>query len=593
MDLDHLSPEEFADIAEEAYVFSFPMLMGYRYCFGTFLLPSLPSYRGPMNMMHGDPVTLDPDFKEVITPNADTPYSMAALDLRAEPLVLDVPAVRDRYYVMQFEDLYGTNPHYVGSRTTGSDPGSYLLAGPGFTGAVPDGISDVLRFETDLVFIIGRTQLLGPDDVETLRPIMEAYHLEPLSKRLGTAAPIAPAFDWPVWDDEASRDERFISYVNALLEWCQPPHPSEVAMFERFERAGIGAGLPFDASRLDDEVRSALRAGVDRARTEIAARVEHLGDSVNGWSAVDALGSREFFDGDYLLRAAGAMAGWGGNDKVEAFYPLARTDADGEPLSGDHAYRLRFDTLPPARAFWSVTMYDTSYDGVSGYLVENKIGRYLVNSTTVGLVDGPDGSLTIHIRHDEPHTEEGRANWLPAPQGPFYLAMRLYWPEPEALDGRWQPPPLTKSVDRPGDTSTAEVRQACSRLGVRDWTLLDEPVVLLDEASAIRAELGAETLEIGIEEFRRGLEVELEHGLRFADANVTNNHPLLTGKIVLAHLKEMLDYYLRLQVAELEGDMFKALVANDPAAVAASYSRVIEAREELVHSEVQALGHRV
>jgi hypothetical protein len=390
-------------------------------------------------------VTLDHNFKDVITPNADTPYSMAALDLRAEPLVLDVPAVTDRYYVMQFEDLYGTNPHYVGSRTTGSDAGSYLLVGPTFTGDISEGFTDVLRFETDLVFIIGRTQLLGPDDVETLRPIMRAYHLEPLSKHLGTAAPTASAFDWPAWNDEASRDERFIGYVNPLLEWCQPPHPSEAAMFERFARAGIGAGLPFDHEALDDNTRAALRSGVDRARAKITSRVEHLGDLVNGWSAVEALGSREFFEGDYLLRAAGAMAGWGGNDKIEAFYPLARTDADGEPLSGEHAYRLRFDTLPPAKAFWSVTMYDTSYDGVAGYLVENAIGRYLVNSTTIGLVTGDNGSLTIHIQHDEPDTEVGRANWLPAPPGRFYLAMRLYWPEPEALNGTWRPPPVVRT----------------------------------------------------------------------------------------------------------------------------------------------------
>ena len=140
--------------------------------------------------------------------------------------------------------------------------------------------------------------------------------------------------------------------------------------------------------------------------------------------------------------------------------------------------------------------------------------------------------------------------------------------------------------------SAAEVREACSELGIRDWTHLDEATVLIEEAEAIRAELGGETLEIRTEEFRRGLEVELEHGLRFADANVTNNHPLLTGKIVLAHLKEMLDYYLRLRVAELEGDMFKALIAGDPAEVSASYSRVIEAREELARSESQARAHQ-
>jgi hypothetical protein len=149
----------------------------------------------------------------------------------------------------------------------------------------------------------------------------------------------------------------------------------------------------------------------------------------------------------------------------------------------------------------------------------------------------------------------------------------------------------TAMVDHPEYVSAAEVRRVCSELGIRDWTRLDEAAVLIEEAEAIRAELGGETLEIPIEEFRRGLEVELEHGLRFADANVTNNHPLLTGRIVLAHLKEMLDYYLRLLVAELEGDMFKALVASDPAGVTASFSRVIEAREELARSEAKARPH--
>ena len=437
MNVEDLSNSELAAIAEEAYIFSFPMLMGYRYCFATFLAPSLPSYRGPLNEIRGEPLTLDHEFKDVITPNADTPYSAAALDLRAGPLVLDVPAVSDRYYVLQFEDLFGTNPHFVGSRATGSDAGRYLLLGPGDIDHSPDGFTDALRFETDLVFIIGRTQLLGADDVDALAEVMAGYHLSPL---VGTQT--APTFDWPIWNDDASRDERFIGYVNRLLPLCQPPHPSEQAIFERFATAGIGAGLPFDTDDLQTEVRVALRDGVDRAREKIADKVGNLGGNVNGWSTVDALGSREFFAGDYLLRAAGAMAGWGGNDMVEAFYPLARTDANGDPLSGERSYSLRFDSPPPAKAFWSVTMYDTSYDGVSGYLVENPIDRYLINSTTTGLALGDDKSLTVHIQHSEPSAQEGRANWLPSPEGSFYLAIRIYWPEPDALDGTWEPPPI-------------------------------------------------------------------------------------------------------------------------------------------------------
>ncbi len=439
-----LTTDEIARIVEEAYTFSFPMLMGYRYGFASFFTPSLPSYRGPVNEIHGDPATLDHTFRDVITPNADTPYSLAALDLRAEPIVLTVPDVPNRYYVMQFEDLYGTNPHFVGSRATGSHAGTYLAVGPRWTGTIPGGFTDVLRFETDLVFLIGRTQLFGPDDVGDLGAIMNGYRLEGLSEHLGNEPVAADPFEWPVWDDAASRDERFIGYVNRLLELCQPPHPTEVDLMERLSLIGIGAGIPFDAVLLDDETRKAVLAGVGAARDAIAAMVSEFGTRVNGWTTIDACGSREFFAGDYLLRAGAAMGGWGGNDKIEALYPTAREDVDGQPLDGDHRYRITLATPPPAKAFWSITMYDTSYDGVAGYLVDNPIGRYLINPTTPGLVYGKGDSLTISVQRDEPETAGGRANWLPSPEGPLYLVMRIYWPEDAALDGTWELPPILR-----------------------------------------------------------------------------------------------------------------------------------------------------
>jgi hypothetical protein len=125
-------------------------------------------------------------------------------------------------------------------------------------------------------------------------------------------------------------------------------------------------------------------------------------------------------------------------------YPTAREDADGEPLDGAHRYQMTFNTLPPAGAFWSVTMYDTSYDGTAGYLVENPINRYLINSTTEGLVLGDDGSLTITVQHAQPQDAAQKANWLPAPEGPFYLVMRIYYPEKAALDGTWPPPAVVQ-----------------------------------------------------------------------------------------------------------------------------------------------------
>ncbi len=440
------SPPEIKQISEEAYIYAFPMLMGYRYAFATFLMPELPSYRGPVNAIHSNAATLDHTFKDVVTPNADTPYSMALLDLRAEPVVLQVPAVTDRYYVWQFVDLFGTNPHFIGSRATGPEAGTFLAVGPSWDGDAGNEFDAVLAFDADLVFVIGRTQLMGTADIPALQKVMASYKIQPLSAYRGQSGPEPQPVQWPVWNDGASRDERFIGYLNFLLQFCQPIHPSEAELVARFAQIGIGPGLPFAADALDFETQEAIRAGVSSAQKTIATKAHTFGQKTNGWSSSDVFGTREWYAGDYLLRAAGAMAGWGGNDVIEAIYPTAREDADGEPLDGVHRYQIKFDTLPPAKAFWSVTIYDTSYDGTAGYLVKNPINRYLINSTTEGLVYGEDGSLTLTIQHEGPQDAEERANWLPAPEGPFYLVMRIYWPEKEALDGTWAPPPVIRKA---------------------------------------------------------------------------------------------------------------------------------------------------
>ena len=440
-----IASAETAAIAKEAYIYAFPMMMGYRYGYATYLHPASPAYRGPANAgPFGEAVTLDHRFRDVITPNADTPYSFALLDFRAGPVVLSVPSVTDRYYVMQFEDLYGQNDFYVGSRSTGSAAGTYFLAGPSWQGDVPGGFSGSHRFETDLVFLIGRSQLLGPDDAPVLAQIMRQYRVEPYATFAGGEAPELPPFEWPHWDDEASRDERFVGYLNALLPLCQPPHPDEMQMLARFARIGIGPSLPADVEALPTAARSALAEGVAAARAELAAVSAGLGDEVNGWRSMNAFGDRRAYGGDYLRRAAEAMVGWGGNDRIEAHYPIARVDGDGMPFDGNATYQLRLGTTPPVRAFWSVTMYDTTYDGTAGYLVENPINRYLINALTDGLVRDSDGGLTITMQRTAPDDPLERANWLPTPDGPFYVALRMYWPEQAALDGTWVVPPVRR-----------------------------------------------------------------------------------------------------------------------------------------------------
>jgi hypothetical protein len=273
---------------------------------------------------------------------------------------------------------------------------------------------------------------------------MDSYQVQALSAYRGQSSPASEPVQWPVWNDEASRDERFIGYLNFLLSFCQPIHPSEAELMARFAQIGIGAGQPFAAESLSDEVRDAIRAGVTAARDTMAAESLTIGSSVNGWILGEVFGDREFYSGNYMLRAVAAMLGYGGNDFIEAMYPLVRYDAAGEPLDGAHRYQLTFTTTPPTRAFWSITMYDTSYDGTAGYMVENPINRYLINSTTQGLVYADDGSLTITIQREQPQDAAELANWLPAPEGLFYMTLRIYWPEPAALDGTWTPPPVQK-----------------------------------------------------------------------------------------------------------------------------------------------------
>jgi len=189
-------------------------------------------------------------------------------------------------------------------------------------------------------------------------------------------------------------------------------------------------------------VRDAIRHGVSAGRGSLEGGFASSGKLIDGWlvSVKSPFGDRAYYAGDHLLRAAAAMAGWGGNDLVEASYPQSHVDADGVPYDGNATYQLRLETEPPVRAFWSLTMYDTTYDGTSGYLVKNPIDRFLISSTTPGLVHDEDGGLTITMQREEPTDPVERANWLPTPDGPFYLTFRFYWPEPSALDGSWLVP---------------------------------------------------------------------------------------------------------------------------------------------------------
>jgi hypothetical protein len=431
-------------IAKEAYIYANPLVDAYRAMYSWFLDEHSPEFKAPLNRIGNVPRVFTPEDRAVQSPNSDTPYSFLALDLRTEPFVLTVPPIEEnRYFSIQLIDLYTHNFDYIGSRATGNDGGDFLIAGPGWQGDTPGGITKVVRSETELVVAIYRTQLFSPDDLENVKAIQAGYELQPLSAFLGKPAPAAaPAIDFiePLTREEITKSPKVFQQLNFILQFC-PTHPSEKDLMARFAKLDIGAGKTFDWNKFTPEIQAAIGQGIADAWADFA-QLKARGDAGEIGTA-EIFGTREHLQNNYLYRmAAGALGLWG-NSEAEAVYPAYWNDADGQKLDGAHRYTLRFapGELPPVNAFWSLTMYDVP----DFMLVANPIDRYLVNSPMLDdFVRDDDGGITLHIQHDSP----GKAlepNWLPAPAGPFFMAMRLYWPKAEALDGSWTPPPLVRA----------------------------------------------------------------------------------------------------------------------------------------------------
>ena len=430
-----LSPAEARAIAREAWLYAYAPLQGYKTLWNQTQNKAFPGYVGGFNRFRHYSRSATPADTDIVTPNNDTPYSWAWLDLRAEPIVLKLPAVpAPRYYVNQWFDLYTHNFAYTGVRTTGRGAGTYLFAGPNWKGTVPKGITKVFRAETDFVGTLTRTQLNGPGDIPALQAIQAQYVLTPLSRFTGQPAPPpAPAVAWPAWDASKAEGIGFITYLNALLPFM-PVVPSERAMRARFARIGIGPGLSFDTARLDPKLRTALEEGVAEASRDLKAKGQQQTSS-RGF-----FGTREELGPDYIsFRSMGALLGIYGNSDAEAFYASQQTGPDGKVLDGRRKWVLRFPAgqLPPVSQFWSITMYKLP----ERLLVENPIQRYSIGDRTQGLKRGADGSLEIYLQHDNPGPAKA-SNWLPAPAGPFFFVGRLYGPGPSALSGQWQLPAL-------------------------------------------------------------------------------------------------------------------------------------------------------
>jgi hypothetical protein len=439
---EQVTPEEARAIAKEAYIYGYPMVSNYRILNAYSIDTTNPEYKGPFNQLINTARVYTPADQAVVTPNSDTPYSTIAMDLRAEPLVLTLPPIdKDRYYSVQLVDLFTFNFDYLGTRATGNDGGKFLVAGPGWKGETPKGIDKVVRSECQFGLGIYRTQLFNPGDLDNVKKIQAGYEAQPLSAFLGEAAPAAAAaIDWPkpLKAEDTKDPLEFLGQLGFLLQFC-PTVPSEVDLRERFAKIGIEPGKPFDAASLSPEMQKALKDGMQDGQDAIGAARDKL------TSSADDFGTREFLKNDYLARAVGAQVGIYGNSKEEALYGILQADADGKGLTGgaERRYTLRYapGELPPAKAFWSLTMYGIP----DQLLVENPINRYLINSPMLpNLKRDADGGFTLYIQHDSPGAEH-EVNWLPAPNGPFMMVQRIYLPEPAALDGQWKQPPVQRA----------------------------------------------------------------------------------------------------------------------------------------------------
>ncbi|MBZ5710351.1 DUF1254 domain-containing protein [Nannocystis pusilla] len=434
-------PEPVADpqlrrVVEQVYTFAYPLVI-------MDLTRQVMTAQTPVNTFQHMRAFPDASFRDVVSPNADTLYSSAWLDLAKEPLVLSLPDMGKRYWLMPLLDGWTNVFASPGTRTTGNRAQRYAIVGPGWQGQLPEGLVE-LRAPTDMVWLIGRTEVTSKLDTLAVHKLQDQFKLVPLSAWGPMAAvpeppPLTTGVDIatpPVVQVASMPPEQFFARLAELLPE-NPPSAADAAMVEKMRELKILPGSLWTPAALGPAETLALREGVDNARAKLVAAARDLpGEKVNGWRLVGDLGQ---YGTDYDLRALVAEIGLGANLPQDALYPATHVDGDGEPLHGANRYVLHFDKgeTPPVEGFWSVTMYDQQQ-----FFVDNPLDRYALGDRSK-MKRNKDGSLDIYIQQGSPGKAK-EANWLPAPAGGFNLIMRLYWPKEPVLRGDWVPPPVTR-----------------------------------------------------------------------------------------------------------------------------------------------------
>jgi hypothetical protein len=434
---------EARDIAATAYLYFYPLItMELTRLQSTNLEAGKEIGKGPMNAFTHVPMYPPGDMKMVVRPNFDTLYSSGWVDLSHEPVVVSAPNTNGRYYLLPMLDMWTDVFASPGWRTTGTQPANFVLVPPGWTGTLPPGLTRI-DAPTPIVWVIGRTKTDGPDDYAAVHQIQSGYKLTLLSQWGKTQSPpvakIDPNVDMktpPKKQIDTMPGDKYFTLAAELVK-VHPPHITDQPIVALLKKIGFEAGKSLQFGNLAPAAQQAMKQAPAAAQALMQAYLPKLAPVTNGWQMnVTTMGVYGNF---YLKRALVAQFGLGANLPEDAIYPVNLADADGKPLNGANRYTLHFDkaSMPPAQAFWSVTLYDSD-----GFQVPNTLNRFALSSW-MPLKKNADGSIDLYFQHDSPG-KDLESNWLPSPSGDFNLTMRLYAPASSVLNGEWNPPPVKR-----------------------------------------------------------------------------------------------------------------------------------------------------
>lgn len=445
--------EEIEKLAERAYTYGYPLvLMDVTKWTMVISEDTAANPEGTLlNRFNHARAFVLPSFVDVVNPNADTLYSMAWFDLGATPMMLSLPAMdtEDRYYLMEFLDAWTNVFSSIGSRTTGNGAGRYMIVGPDWSGVVPADVT-LLRSPTRMAWLLGRTETSGPEDYAAVNALQDRYILTPVDPAAKPFLDFAADHETFAADQLAAMPAvTFFDKLNALMA-DNPPAAIDAPLLAEVAGIGVVPGRPFTPDVLSPDVLSAVERGYERARAFMATHTnfETIGVERGIWSMLPDNTGR--FEDDYYTRALVASGGLGGNTPDDAIYATAELDESKAPFHGSRHYTLRIEPegMPvPVNAFWSLTMYNERHG-----FVDNPLDRYALGDRS-GIIPDEDGGLTIYIQSESPGREL-ESNWLPAPEGPFNLILRFYWPDGSIQAGSWIMPRVRAADEGAGSGSS-------------------------------------------------------------------------------------------------------------------------------------------